>query len=85
MRFIQLPILTKLLGTSHYGTWSLIFVTVSVLTQLAILGLGMAVVRFLAAEVRGAIIAILASGALPTAVALFFVLRQIGFQFPKFT
>ena len=48
--FIRLPILTKFLGTSLYGTWSLIWLTVVLVTPLAVLGLGMAMVRFLAAE-----------------------------------
>lgn len=187
VRFIQIALLTKWLGASLYGSWALILVTVSILTQLAILGLNMAVVRFLAAAkevdkiregflaavftilaagvsvalilvlcsdffassiirninssdlvklasfliltqalsdisrtffrtfrrlkwyaalliakviielglmacflllgwgLRGLIVAILVSGALPTAVALFVALRQIGFQLPKFT
>jgi O-antigen/teichoic acid export membrane protein len=48
--FARIPILTKWLGASAYGTWSLIWVTIVLVTPLATLGLGMAVVRFLAAE-----------------------------------
>ena len=48
--FVRLPILTKWLGASLYGTWSLIWVTIVLITPLATLGLGMAMIRFLAAE-----------------------------------
>ena len=50
LSFIRLPILTKFLGASLYGTWSLILVTISLITPLASLGLGIALIRFLAAE-----------------------------------
>jgi O-antigen/teichoic acid export membrane protein len=50
LQFARLPILTKWLGASLYGTWSLIWVTVVLITPLATLGLGLAMVRFLAAE-----------------------------------
>ena len=50
LHFIRLPILTKWLGASLYGTWSLIWVIIVLITPLATLGLGMAMVRFLAAE-----------------------------------
>lgn len=50
LQFIRLPILTKWLGASLYGTWSLIWVTIVLITPLATLGLAMAVVRFLATE-----------------------------------
>lgn len=50
LNFFRLPILTKWLGTSLYGTWSLIWVTVTLLTSVASLGLSMAMVRYLAAE-----------------------------------
>jgi O-antigen/teichoic acid export membrane protein len=50
LHFARLPILTKWLGASAFGTWSLIWVTVVLITPLATLGLGMAMVRFLAAE-----------------------------------
>jgi len=48
--FIQVPILTKGLGTSLYGTWSLINATVSLIAPFAMLGFGASIVRFLAAE-----------------------------------
>jgi O-antigen/teichoic acid export membrane protein len=48
--FIQLPILTKWLGTTFYGIWSLIAVTTSLAVPFAILGLNSAMVRFLSAE-----------------------------------
>ncbi len=48
--FIQLPILTKGLGATLYGTWSLITVTVSLIVPFAILGFQSAIVRFLSAE-----------------------------------
>jgi O-antigen/teichoic acid export membrane protein len=48
--FIQLPILTKGLGANLYGTWSLVNVTISLTTPFALLGLSMAIIRFLAAE-----------------------------------
>jgi len=48
--FVRLPLLTKLLGAEHYGTLSLVLVTAALLAPAAALGLGAAVVRFLAAE-----------------------------------
>jgi O-antigen/teichoic acid export membrane protein len=50
LQFVRLPILTKMLGASLYGTWALIWETTSLIIPLASLGLGMAMVRFLAAE-----------------------------------
>jgi O-antigen/teichoic acid export membrane protein len=50
LHFARLPILTKWLGASSYGTWSLIWVTIVLVTPLTTLGLGMAMVRFMAAE-----------------------------------
>ena len=47
---IQLPILTKGLGASLYGMWSLIVVTVSLIVPFALLRFETSVVRFLAAE-----------------------------------
>lgn len=47
---ILLPILTKTLGAELYGIWALILVTVSLLMPLALLQLGFAMTRFLAAE-----------------------------------
>ncbi|MEA3431784.1 MAG: flippase, partial [candidate division WOR-3 bacterium] len=41
---------TKFLGASLYGTWSLIWVTIVLVTPLAVLGLQAAFTRFLAAE-----------------------------------
>ncbi|MFC1998995.1 flippase [Chloroflexota bacterium] len=51
LKFSQLPILTKILpDSSLYGTWTLIFSTISMIAPIASLGLGLAMVRFLAAE-----------------------------------
>ena len=50
LQFLRLPILTKWLGASLYGTWSLIWVTVILITPLAMLGLQEALTRFLAVE-----------------------------------
>ena len=47
---ILLPILTKTLGPELYGIWAQILVTVSLLMPLALLQLGFAMTRFLAAE-----------------------------------
>ena len=47
---ILLPILTKTLGAESYGIWALILATVSLLMPLALLQLGFAMTRFLAAE-----------------------------------
>ncbi len=47
---IQLPVLTKGLGASLYGTWSLVNATISFIAPFAVLGFGEAIVRFLAAE-----------------------------------
>ncbi len=47
---ILLPILTKTLGTEMYGTWALIMAIISFLMPLALLQLGFAMTRFLAAE-----------------------------------
>jgi O-antigen/teichoic acid export membrane protein len=48
--FILLPILTKALGAELYGTWSLILVTISLLTPFCTLRLGYAIVRFVSPE-----------------------------------
>jgi O-antigen/teichoic acid export membrane protein len=48
--FIQIPILTRGLGATYYGTWSLINITVSLLSPLAMLGFNSSLIRFLAAE-----------------------------------
>jgi len=47
---IILPILTKTLGTSDYGIWAQILVTVSLLQPFIHLGLGNATVRFLSSR-----------------------------------
>ena len=47
---ILIPILTKTLGADAYGVWSVIMVTISLLSPLALLGLTSAMIRFLAAE-----------------------------------
>jgi O-antigen/teichoic acid export membrane protein len=47
---VEIPIITKALGASQYGVWSLISVTISLLVPFAALSLGIAVVRFLAVE-----------------------------------
>lgn len=48
--FIRLPILTKGLGATLYGTWSLLDVTIILITPFALMGLHMGIIRFLAAE-----------------------------------
>lgn len=48
--FFLLPVITKTLGTYDYGIWAQISTTVSLLSPLALLGLSMTLVRFLAAE-----------------------------------
>jgi O-antigen/teichoic acid export membrane protein len=50
LAFIQLPILTRALGANLYGTWALINVTIYLLFPFALLGLSVAIVRFLAVE-----------------------------------
>jgi O-antigen/teichoic acid export membrane protein len=47
---VQIPILTKGLGTSLYGVWSLINVTVSLIVPFAMVSFSVSIVRFLAAE-----------------------------------
>lgn len=47
---LQLPILTKALGASQYGVWSLIITVFSLLTPFTTLAFSMSIVRFLAAE-----------------------------------
>ena len=47
---ILIPILAKTLGAEGYGIWSQILVTISLLAPPCTLGLGYAIVRFLAAE-----------------------------------
>jgi len=48
--FIRLPILTKGLGTTLYGIWSLINITISLIVPFALLGFSASIVRFLAAK-----------------------------------
>jgi len=48
--FFLLPLITKTLGPYDYGIWAQISTTISLLSPLALLGLSMAFVRFLAAE-----------------------------------
>ena len=50
LSFLRIPILTKGLGASLYGTWSLINVTVSLIVPFAMLSFSMSIVRFLSAE-----------------------------------
>jgi len=47
---IQIPIITRGLGASNYGIWSLIQITIALVVPFAILGLDTAIIRFLAAE-----------------------------------
>lgn len=47
---ILIPILTKTLGAEGYGIWSQILVTISLLAPPCTLGLGYAIIRFLAPE-----------------------------------
>jgi O-antigen/teichoic acid export membrane protein len=47
---IQMPILTKALGASLYGIWSLISLTIALITPFAVLSFSLSIVRFLAAE-----------------------------------
>lgn len=48
--FIRLPVLSKGLGTTLYGIWSLINVTISLIVPFTLLGFSVSIVRFLAAE-----------------------------------
>lgn len=48
--FISLPILTKYLGASLYGVWSLLLVTVYLILPLPLLSLQESIVRFLSGE-----------------------------------
>lgn len=48
--FLLLPIITKTLSVYEYGIWAQIWVTVSLLSPLALLGLSQATIRYLAAE-----------------------------------
>ena len=48
--FLQIPILTRGLGPAAYGNWSLINVTISLLTPFAMLAFNASIIRFLAVE-----------------------------------
>ena len=54
--FFLLPIVAKMLGADSYGIWAQITVIISLLSPLALMGLHMAFLRFLAAENDGAVI-----------------------------
>ncbi|MFC1954512.1 flippase [Chloroflexota bacterium] len=47
---VQLPLLTKTLGAYEYGLWSLLFATIGLVLPFTDLGLGLAMIRFIAAE-----------------------------------
>ena len=47
---IQLPILTKALGSSQYGAWSLVITAISIITPFVSLSFSSSIVRFLAVE-----------------------------------
>ena len=47
---VQIPIVTRALGASNYGIWSLIQITINLIVPFAGLALGDSVIRFLAAE-----------------------------------
>lgn len=48
--FLLLPIITKTLSVEEYGTWAQIWVTISLVSPLALLGLTQGLIRYLAAE-----------------------------------
>jgi O-antigen/teichoic acid export membrane protein len=48
--FFLLPIITKSLGAYYYGIWAQINITASLITPFALMGLSMALVRFLSSE-----------------------------------
>jgi O-antigen/teichoic acid export membrane protein len=48
--FLLLPIITKSLGTYYYGLWAQISITVSLISPFALMGLSMALIRFLSSE-----------------------------------
>lgn len=47
---VLLPILTKTIGAEGFGAWSLILVTISLITPFVMLGLATSILRFLSAE-----------------------------------
>lgn len=50
LQFARLPIITKWLGPDLYGTWSIIWVTITLVAPLATVGLTSSIIRFLAAK-----------------------------------
>lgn len=54
--FIQFPIITKSIGASSYGIFSIISTTISLLTPFAVIGIRSSIIRFLAAEKNKSII-----------------------------
>ena len=49
LSLIRLPLLTKNLSVAQYGTWSLLDVTIGLITPFSLIGLQIGIVRFLAA------------------------------------
>ena len=47
---IQVPIITKALGSSLYGTWAIIYAAIALIMSFTMLSFNMSLVRFLAAE-----------------------------------
>ena len=47
---ILIPVIAKTLGASEYGVWAILMVTVDLIAPLALLGLNVAIIRFLAGE-----------------------------------
>jgi len=80
LQFIRLPILTKWLGASLFGDWSIIWVTISLIAPFISLGLGITLVRFLASEkdisrIRDGFISVLVTVlAMGTVVSLILIL-----------
>ena len=56
LHFLALPVLTKSLGPTYYGIWSVLNVTISLAAPFALLGFSMSLVRFLAAERQTSVI-----------------------------
>jgi O-antigen/teichoic acid export membrane protein len=74
MQFVRLPVLTRSLGPDAYGSWSLIWITIVLITPFAMLGLQAAMTRFLAAEQDHASIrdGVLSSSVVVLGAAVFF-------------
>lgn len=74
MQFVRLPLLTRTLGPDAYGNWSLVWVTVVLITPFAMLGLQSSMTRFLAAEKTPAVIreGVYSSSVVVLAAAVFF-------------